>query len=81
MNESLEKFNKVFVESFSLQEADLENNPAYNQTPNWDSIGHMTMISALEETFGISLETDDIVNFSSYQKGLEIMAKYGFRLQ
>ena len=42
----------------------------------WDSIGHMTLIAALEEKFKISIETDDIVDFSSYKKGREILQKY-----
>ena len=39
-------------------------------------IGHMTLIAALEEKFKISFETDDIVDFSSYFKGIEILKKY-----
>ena len=38
--------------------------------------GHMTLIAALEEKFKISFETDDIVDFSSYLKGIEILKKY-----
>ena len=40
----------------------------YNEIPEWDSIGHMTLMSGLEESFGITLETDDIIDFSSYKK-------------
>ena len=43
------------------------------EIPEWDSIGHMTLMSGLEETFNISLETDDIVDFSSFKKGIEIL--------
>ena len=38
-------------------------------------IGHMTLMSVLKMV-GISMETDDIVDFSSYKKGLEILKKY-----
>ena len=48
----------------------------YNEIPEWDSIGHMTLISALEEQYKISFDTDDIVDFSSFQKGIEILKKY-----
>ena len=48
----------------------------YNEIPEWDSIGHMTLMSGLEETFKITLETDDIIDFSSYNKGKEILKKY-----
>jgi acyl carrier protein len=36
----------------------------------------MTLISGLEEGFGITMETDDIVDFSSFKKGNEILKKY-----
>ena len=36
----------------------------------------MTLMSGLEEEFNISLETDDIVDFSSFEKGIEILKKY-----
>ena len=36
----------------------------------------MTLMSSLEETFNISFETDDIVDFSSYKKGIELLKKY-----
>ena len=48
----------------------------YNEIDEWDSIGHMNLISALEENFKITFETDDIVDFSSYNKGKEILSKY-----
>ena len=48
----------------------------YNEIDEWDSIGHMSLMSALEEEFKISLETDDIIDFSSYKKGIEILKKY-----
>ena len=66
-----EKYQKIFIESNSFNE-----NIKYNEIPEWDSIGHMTLISGLEDGFQISLETDDIVDFSSYKKGIEILKKY-----
>ena len=48
----------------------------YQSVPTWDSVGHMAMIAALEERFEIMMETDDVIDFSSYLKGLEILAKY-----
>jgi len=71
-----DKYNNAFIETFSIDEKILKKNLEYNAIPEWDSIGHMTLIGSLEETFGISMETDDIIDFSSYNKGLEILKKY-----
>ena len=46
----------------------------------WDSIGHMTLISSLEDKFKISFETDDIVDFSSFKKGIKILEKYKVKM-
>ena len=39
-------------------------------------IGHMTLMSGLEEGFGITMDTDDIIDFSFYKKGTKILKKY-----
>ena len=70
------KFEKIFIESLSIDSSVFNEDIKYNDIPEWVSIGHMTLISGLEEGFEISLETDDIVDFSSYKKGMEILEKY-----
>lgn len=77
---NLEKYNKVFTESFSVSENQLDTNFEYNSIETWDSVGHMGMIASLEEVFEIMLDTDDIIDFSSYNKGIEILKKYKIEL-
>jgi acyl carrier protein len=48
----------------------------YQSHPNWDSLGHMTLVAALESEFAISMDMDDVIDFESYEKGIEILAKY-----
>lgn len=47
----------------------------YQGTKLWDSVGHMTLIATLEDAFDIMMETDDIIDLSSYEKGMEILSK------
>ena len=70
------KYQEIFIKSLSIAEDKFSNELKYNEIPEWDSIGHMTLMSKLEEEFDISLETDDIVDFSSFKKGIEILKKY-----
>lgn len=72
---NLEKYINTFVEAFKIEASETEG-LEYQAIPVWDSVGHMTLIAALEETFDIMMDTDDIINFSSFEKGKEIMAKY-----
>ena len=72
-----QKYDQAFIESFSIDEGALGDNLEYNAIPEWDSVGHMGLIAELEEAFDIEMEMDDIIDFSSYKKGFELVAKYG----
>ena len=74
-----QKYDQAFIESFSISESALDDNLIYNSIPEWDSVGHMGMIAELEDIFEIMMEMDDIIDFSSYRKGFEIIAKYGIK--
>jgi len=76
---NLEKYNEAFTESFGVTEDQLPG-LAYQSIPEWDSVGHMQLIAALEDAFDIMFDTDDIIDFSSYEKGKEFMAKYEVEL-
>ena len=58
----------------------LKKDLKYNTIPKWDSVGHMTMIGKLEDTFKITMEMDDIIDFSSFKKGIEILKKYNVNI-
>ena len=72
---NLEKYNNAFIESLDVEEGQLAG-LGYQDVPGWDSVGHMGLISELEDAFDIQFETDDIVDFNSYEKGKELLKKY-----
>ena len=76
---NIEKYKKVFIESFSINESQLVDNLEYNSIDSWDSVGHMGLIGSLEETFDIMMEMDDIIEFSSFEIGFELLSKYGIK--
>ena len=69
-----EKYENVFIEAFNIEAAQLPG--LKYQDYDWDSIGHMSMIAELEEIFDIMMDTEDIIDFSSFEKGKEILSKY-----
>ena len=71
-----QRYDKVFMEALNVPTEDLGENLIYNSVAAWDSVGHMSMMAALEAEFDIMMETDDIIDFSSYPKGMEILSKY-----
>ena len=74
-----EKYAKIFVKIFSVSKSKLKK-LKYQSIPQWDSVGHMSMISGLEEAFKITMDIDDIVDFSSYEKGKKILKKYKVKI-
>ena len=76
MSSNKETYTNTFIQSLSLDKNKFSEKLKYNEIPEWDSIGHMTLMSGLEEAFNITMETDDIVDFSSFEKGIEILKKY-----
>ena len=73
---NIEKYENAFMESFDIEKNMLNEELKYESIPEWDSVGHMTMISNLEEVFDIVMEMDDIIDFSSFEIGKEILKKY-----
>ena len=74
-----QKYQDIFIKSLSIDAKKFNDKIKYNEIPEWDSIGHMTLMSGLEEGFKITIDTDDIVDFSSFKKGFEILSKYGIK--
>ena len=73
------KLKKIFLELFEIKDTPITA-WRYNELPMWDSVGHMSMISAVESAFDIMLDTDDIIAWNSYEKGKEILTKYGINI-
>ena len=78
---NLEKYNKAFMETFEITEDQLAG-LKYQDITAWDSVGHMSLVAALEDAFDIMMDTEDIIDLNSYEKGKEILTKadYGVEL-
>ena len=75
-----EMYNTIFKESFDIDDKMLNDKLIYQSIKAWDSVGHMTLMAALEDAFNIEMDMDDIIDFSSYSIGLETLKKYGVEL-
>ena len=71
-----EKYDQAFKTAFDIDSTILGTDLKYESIQEWDSIGHMALIAEIEDAFEISMEMDDIIDFSSYVKGIDILKKY-----
>lgn len=75
-----DKYIAAFKDTMMVEEnvlADLK----YQGIAAWDSVGHMALMAALEEAFEIELDIDDIIEFSSFEVGKSILAKYSVSVE
>ncbi|CDC21793.1 MAG TPA: acyl carrier protein [Candidatus Limenecus avicola] len=76
---NLEKYKKAFTETFEISEEQTKG-LKYQDIQAWDSVGHMGLVAAIEDAFDIMLDPDDIVDLSSFEKGMEILKKYNIEM-
>lgn len=70
----LETYREIFKECFQY-DGDVEQ-LEYQQIEEWDSVAHMQLMAVLEEKFDIELDIDDIIDFSGFKVGIDILKKY-----
>ncbi len=70
------QYKEIFIKSLSINKKDFREDLKFGELSNWDSVGHMTLISTLEDRFDISIQAEDIIEFNSFKKGLKILKKY-----
>ena len=71
-----DKYDQAFKESFSIEDGALGEQLTYQSIPEWDSVGHMGLMAALEDAFDIMIEMEDVIDFGSYEIGKTILKKY-----
>jgi acyl carrier protein len=49
----------------------------YRNHPNWDSLGHMTLIVAIENEFGIEIDADQLIQIDSFDAAVKVLRDAG----
>ena len=76
----MEKLIDCFVQTFVIERERVVPKLAYQSIPQWDSVGHMALVVEIENTFNVTLDTDDIIGMSDVSKAVEILRKHGVAL-
>ena len=72
-------YAKAFIDTFGIEASTLSS-LKYQDIDEWDSIGHMNLMTVIEENFDIEMDIDDITDFSSFEHGKTILRKYGVEI-
>ena len=71
-----EIYKETFISSLSIDQKNFSEDLKYNEIEEWDSIGHMALMAELETSFGITIKTEDLIEFESYKQGVDILKRY-----
>jgi acyl carrier protein len=73
----IERLAAIFEKDFGIEPADFSPNMVPEDILRWDSLGHMTLVMDLEDTFGVHFEVDEITEMGSAAKIIEILRAKG----
>jgi len=77
MNDSsyvLSKVQQVFATSFEIDPTLVTIDTSPNDIPGWDSVGHLSLVSNLEQTLGISLDVDELIEMENVREIVRIVS-------
>ena len=70
------KLKSIFAESLGVNVSLVTDTLRYAEIPQWDSVAHMALVAAIEEGFDIMIDTEDVIDMSSFEKAKQIVTKY-----
>ena len=76
---NLERYDRQFIKMFKVNKEDLPT-LKYRGIKAWDSLAHMDLMSEFEEMFDIQISTVDVMDFTDYNKGKQVLARYGVEI-
>jgi acyl carrier protein len=74
---STQRLEEAFSRALGLDRWTVFDSLAYGNTKQWDSVAHMALVAEIENSFDIMMDTDDVIDLSSFPKAKVILGKYG----
>jgi acyl carrier protein len=73
----LQRLEVVFRAALELPENAAVDSLEYRGIDKWDSLAHMSLVAAIEDEFGVMLDTDEVIDLSSFDRARQILEKHG----
>jgi acyl carrier protein len=77
---TIEDLRGIFRLALDLEDDYEVDELEYRQIEQWDSVAHMVLIAELEDHYDVLLDTDDVIDLSSFEKCRTILSKNGVKL-
>ena len=69
----LGKVRESFQTTFDINPDLVTMETQSSDIPGWDSVGHLSLASSLEQTFGISLDVDDLMEMEGVRQIVRVI--------
>lgn len=76
---NIEKLKEAFVEGLEIPMEEVET-ATMEGVDKWDSIGQMSLVAIIEDAFGIEFEPDEVMRFTSFATGVDILKNHGIEI-
>jgi acyl carrier protein len=73
------KLKEAFVEGLEIPMEEVES-ATMESVDKWDSIGQMSLVAIIEDTFGIEFGPDEVMRFTSFETGKDILKNHNIEL-
>jgi acyl carrier protein len=77
---TLDTYNSIFIDTFQVEEKDLNAEFNADNVEKWDSVCQLSLVTNMEDTFDVMMEPEDIIGFKSYELGKSILEKYDVKI-
>jgi len=75
----MQTIEDVVSSVFGVERESVDDSSSPTSVEGWDSIGHVNLVSALEQAFNVSIDIDDVMEMASVRKIRETLLAYGVR--
>lgn len=72
-----DRLRAVFVNALELPDGVDVESLKYRDIQQWDSLGHMTLVAAIEDEFAVQLETEQVIDLSSFKVAVDMLRGLG----
>ena len=73
-NYILEKVQGAFRDAFNVNPKVVSIETSPGDIPEWDSVGHLLLASNLEQSLGISLDVDELMEMENVREIVRILS-------
>ncbi|MGA7128737.1 MAG: acyl carrier protein [Chthoniobacterales bacterium] len=73
MENLLIKVQGAFKTAFDVEPQSITIDTKPSDVPAWDSMGHIAMISSLEQAFGLSFDVDEVMEMEDVRQIVRII--------